>query len=196
MSLRVRPYGPQTIAASSASQTALNQQAALAALTPAILTLISSTEAVVPHPENTSIAFTCPLPGNKGLEQIPWDLTASGVITTKTTTNITAKLAVGTSLTTGSNTVIAATSTVAQNSTSAPFSIKAELIYDSVSGKLHGTCEFLINNSWTAKAALSGVVTGLTDSGNPVVTFVLHFISSGATSGNPTTISVKNLSVG
>lgn len=195
-SLWQRAMGPKTIAASSSSQAGLNTSGALPALFPAVLTLLSATETVVPHPDNASIAFALPLPGNKGLEQIPFNLIASGIITTNSTTNVTAKLLSGTSLTVGSDTSLGASTATAVNTTTTPFRIKAELIYDSVSGKLHGEIEFLINNSITAKAALANVVTGLNNANDPVATFVLSFTSSGADSTHATVVSIKNFSVG
>lgn len=196
MSLWKRNFGPKTIAASSSSQSGLNAQAALPALFPATLVLNSNSEAVVPHPENSSIAFVLPLPGNKGNEQIPINLVASGYVKTTSTTNITSKLLSGTSLTVGSDTSLGASTATAVNSTSCPWKIKAELIYDSVSGKLTGEIEHFINNSITAKAAVANVVTGISDTADPVASFVLSFTSSGADATHLTTVNVQNFTIG
>lgn len=191
-----RPYGPKTIAASASSQSGLNAQAALAGMSPAVLVLAANGEAVVPHPENGSISFSLQLPGNKGFEQQLFNLVATGIVTTTSVSNITAKVGVGTSLTPGSNTSIGASTATAVNSTTASWKAKAELLYDSTSGKLTGEIEFMINNSTTAKANLAAVVTGIKDANDPVANFVLSFISSGAAAGTLTTVSVKSFTIG
>jgi hypothetical protein len=99
-------------------------------------------------------------------------------------------------LTPGSNTSIATSGTVAQNSANAPFMLRVHLVYDSVSGKLGGFFKFLINNTLVAEGALSNVVTALTNTGNPVATFCLSFTSSGADGTHLTTINVARFSVG
>lgn len=195
-SLLDRPNGPQTIAASSSSQAGLNAQASIAPLQPATLVLVATAEAVVPHPQNAAIAFILSLSPNQGLEQTIWDLAASGFITTKNSTNITCKLYSGTSLTVGSNTALGASSAQAVNTTTCPWYCKGTFIYDSVSGKLTGSVKFFINNVLTAEAAISNVITGISDVANPVCNFVLTFTSSAADATHQTTVSVKKFSCG
>jgi hypothetical protein len=196
MSLWQRPNGPQSIAANSAAQSALNSQASLAALIPAVLVLPGTTETVVPNPQNSTIALILPITANQGLEQIPWDLVVSGFITTTNSSNITCKIYSGTSLTVGSDTAVATSGAIAVNTVSAPFFMRLYVIYDSVSGKLQGSFEGMINNVLVAKTALSNVVTGIKDTNNPVLSFVVSFTSSAATALLPATITVKNFTAG
>jgi len=197
MSLWDRPNGPQTIAASSSAQAGLNVQAALAAILPATLILAATTETVMPNPENTAIALICPLPPNQpSLEQTLFNIVASGYITTTNSTNITIKLYQGTSTTVGSDNLLGSSGAIAQNTASAPFAVKAEMIYDSVSGKLTGSIRFLVNNTFVAEIAVSTVVTGISNSKNPVANFVVSFTSSAASGSNNTTCVLTKFSAG
>jgi hypothetical protein len=197
MALSDRPVGPQTIAASSSAQSGLNVQAVLNAVMPALQVLASSTETVIVNPENTAIALILALPPYQpSLEQTAFDLWASGYTTTTASGTITIKLYSGTSTTVGSDTALGSSGAVTQNTASAPWRVHAELLYDSVSGKLTGTIEFSVNNSLVTKVALTNVVTGISNLTNPVASFVISFTSSGATSGTPTTVNVQKFSVG
>jgi hypothetical protein len=196
MPLTDRPNGPQTIAASPSTQAGLNFQAALASPLTATQQLTSAAATVILNPQNPTLALIVPLRPNQGLEQSPFDLWASGYVQTTNTTNITGKLASGTSTTDASNTSMGASGANAVNTAIAPWRVHAELLYDSVSGKLTGTIEWLINNILTAKAAIPTIITGIKDTGNPVANFVLSFTSSAATVPLPTTISVRKFSAG
>lgn len=195
-SLWDRPNGPQSIAANSAAQSALNVQAALAASQPATLILSAAAEVVVPNPQNATLPFICPLSGNQGNEQTMIDLVASGIVNTGQATNVTLKLYSGVSLTIGSDSLLGSSGAIAVNTTTTPWRCHAELIYDSVSGKLHGDVEWLLNNTLVAKAAVSTVVTGLKDTNALVASFVLSAISSAATAPLPTTVTVRKFCVG
>jgi len=162
---------------------------------PATQTVASSTETVIVDPQNTSAALIVSVPPNR-FEQIPFDLVISGYLKTTSSTNLTLKVYSGTSTTVGSNTKIADSSTVAQNSASAPFEVRLHLLYDTVSGKLTGFSEFLINNTLVAKTALAAVVTGLNNVNNPVANFVFSLTSSGADGTHLTTINVANFTLG
>jgi hypothetical protein len=197
MALSDRPNGPATIAASSSNQSGLNVQAALASPLPATLTLTAVTAAVVLNPQNPALALVCPLSPTQGNEATPFDLWASGTVVTGNATNVVGKLGVGTSTTDATNTALGSSSATAVGTTSANWKVHCELLYDSVSGKLTGTIEWLINNVLTAKAALANVVTGIKDTNNPVANFVLSFSSSAAAGGAAaTTVVVKKFSVG
>jgi hypothetical protein len=196
MPLSDRPNGPQILAAASTAQTALNLSAALAAPLPAVQLLTATTATVILNPQNTALALICPLSPNEGNEGTCFDLWASGMITTTNTTNITGKLESGTNIADASNTNLGSSSAIACNTISCNWRVHAELLYDSTSGKLTGTFEWLINNTLTAKAVLATVVTGLKDTNSPVANFVLSFTSSAATVPLPTTITVKKFSVG
>jgi hypothetical protein len=69
----------------------------------------------------------------------------------------------------GSWTALAAGSAVAVPTTGCPWWLDAELIFDSVSGLLHGTISQLINNTFTTAAALTGILTGLNGTNAPVL---------------------------
>lgn len=196
MPLSDRPNGPQFAAASVPYQTGLNVQAGNAAPIPATLTLTAVAAGVVVNPQNPASALVCQLSPNEGNEASAFDLWASGYVTTTSTTNIVGKIGSGTSTTDGANPSVGTSSASAVNSTSAPWRVHLELLYDSVSGKLTGTFEWLINNILTAKAVLPNVVTGVKDSNNPVASFVLSFSSSAAAGGTPTTVVVKKFTVG
>lgn len=195
-SLWDRPNGPQSIAASPTNQSGLNAQSSLNPIQPATLVLSAAAEVVVPHPQNPAIAFVLPLVGSQGDEQTMIDLIASGIVTTGQATNVTLKLYSGTSLTLGSDSILGSSGAIAVNSTTCPWRCHGELIYDSVSGKLHGVVEWLLNNTLVVKTALSTVITGLKDLNSPVANFVLSGTSSAATGPLPTTISVKKFCIG
>jgi hypothetical protein len=197
MSLWDRTFGPQSIAASSTSQAGLNLQAALAALFPATLSVTAATEAVIPNPENVAIPFICPLrPNEPSLEQTLFNVVASGYITTANSTNVTVKLYSGTSLTVGSDTLLGSSGAIAQNTASAPWALLANLIFDSVSGKLQGSIKFWVNNTMVAEVAVSNVVTGLKNTANPIANFLLSLTSSAAAGGSATLINVNKFSAG
>jgi hypothetical protein len=197
MGLYDRPQGPVAPAASVTSQPALNTQAAATVgPLPAQLLLAASAEAIVANPLNAAIPLSVALPPNTQNEQNELILEICGYIKTTSTSNVTLKVYSGTSLTPGSNTSLATSGAIAQNSATAPFIARLSLIYDSVSGKLHGWFKFLVNGTLVAEAALSNVVTALSNTGNPVATFCLSATSSGADSTHITTVNVARFSVG
>jgi hypothetical protein len=59
-------------------------------------------------------------------------------------------------------TLIAVSTARAQNTISAPWMIEAELIMDSVSGRMHGTQKAVVNNLFDAEAAIAAAITGIT----------------------------------
>jgi hypothetical protein len=197
MGLFDRPQGPVAPAASVTSQPSLNTQAsAILGPLPAQLVLQAAAEAILANPQNSAIALTIALPPNTANEQSELILAASGYIKTTSTTNVTLKVYSGSSLTPGSNTQLATSGAVAQNTATAPFLIRLHFVYDSVSGKVGGFFKFLINNTLVAEGALSNVVTAVSNTGNPVLTFCLSGTSSGADGTHFTTINVARFSVG
>lgn len=133
---------------------------------------------------SATLACLIPVPGSFRLEQRQFIVRASGFVTGGTTTNVTTTLYAGTSLTPGSNTVLQASTARAVNSTSAPWRIEAKLIFDSVSGKLHGTVEHEINNLFDAPAALTNVVTALVGSAEPVFNLCVGITFSASNANN------------
>jgi hypothetical protein len=193
-----RPFGPTTTAASSAVATPLNIQAATAAgPLPATQSVTSATEVKILNPLNPLAALTIALRPNENNEQTLLDLLVSGVITTKTTTNISLGIyADGLTTIVAGNLLHKTATPVAQNSVSAPFFVHAQLIYDSVSGKLHGKCDGMVNNTLDPGIAFTNVPVGISNSGATVATFSVSVISSAATAPNPTTITITKFSVG
>jgi hypothetical protein len=197
MALWDRPNGPTSGAANSATATALNVQAAQAGPLPASQNVVSNAEVKILSPENSAVALTIALPPDTANEQALLDLVVSGVITTRTTTNLSLGLyADGSTAVTAGNLLHKTATPAAQNSTSAPFFFHAQLIYDSVSGKLQGKCDGMINNIIDPGIANTNVPSGISNTANPVATFSLTLTSSGATALNPTTIVVQKFSVG
>jgi len=135
---------------------------------------------------------TLPLVGNTSQKRLR--VTAVGYVTTGTTTNVTATLIgiagqsqPGTPFTIGNWTTIAASTARAVNSASAPWIIEADLIYDNVSGKLHGKFSAEVNNLVDNWAAITGVLTGLSDAPAntmPVALFGVAITFSAANGGN------------
>jgi hypothetical protein len=197
MSLWDRPNGSVSPAANSATASALNVQASLPAPLPASQNFISATEAIIVSPSNPAAALTITISPFTALEQTVFDIIASGLVTTRTSSNITIGLYVGSSITVVAGSLLHKTATpVAINSTTAPWWIHAMLIYDSVSGKLQGKCGGTINNTIDPEIAISNVPTGVSNAANPVATFSLSAISSGATAPNPTTINIQKFNAG
>jgi hypothetical protein len=192
-----RPYGPTSPAASSATATPLNVQAGQPGPLPATQSIAVTTETKILNPQNTAVALTVALRPNANNEQTLLDLVVSGVIVTKTTTNLSLGIyADGSTAVTAGNLLHKTATPVAQNSASAPFFIHAQLIYDSVSGKLTGKCDGMINNVIDPGIAFTNVPSGINNVANPVATFSISIISSGATAPNPTSITVSKFSVG
>ena len=124
------------------------------------------------------------------LEQTLVDLYASGIITTKNSTNITLKLYEGLTITSGN--LMGSSGTVAQNTATALFEIHARVGIDSVSGTLVGKIEFYLNKTIVGAVTLSNFLTGFLNQGNPSANpptvsllpqFVITVTSSAASSG-------------
>lgn len=182
-----RLYGPSIAFTDPAAPPALNAQVGtgIVPLPATLVTGTSTAEAMVDNPASAGNPLLVQVPSKSPLEGKPFHLEFSGYIKTGGTTNVTAKLYSGTSNTPGSNTLLGSSGTVAQNTATAPFRAYADLIFDSVSGKLTGTVAFLINNTVVAAVAVSNVITGLNNAtGNPVASFGLSFTCSGGFAAN------------
>lgn len=193
MSLAQRPYAPGPNLPGVQSVIAQSVQGEGPGPLPALQNLATTAETLIVNPAQTSLALSCAIPPNTNLEQIPFDFNWSGYITTNSTTNLTLKVYSGTST---SGTLLGSSGTVAQNSASAPFWVQAKMIFDSVSGKLCGVIKFVVNNTIVAEVHLSNVVTGISNSNDPVVQFCVSLTSSGADGTHLTTINTQNLSCG
>jgi hypothetical protein len=99
-------------------------------------------------------------------------------------------IAVGSSLTPGSNVVIAQPGTAgAIGAASCPYWLEADLIFDSLSGKLQGYFNGMVNNVAITNAALATVVTGLTSKNDPVFQLVCGVTFSTASTANVASLS-------
>jgi hypothetical protein len=197
MSLWDRPNGPASGAANSATQTGLNQQAAGSAVLAVQQNVTSATEVKVLSPQNPLAVLSIALHPDTALEQTVFDLIVSGYIKTQQASNLSlAVYADALVAITAGNLLHKTAAAVAQNTATAPFFFHATLIYDSVSGKLQGKAGGMINNVIDPDIALTNVITGISNTGNPVVTFSLSVISSGATVPLPTIINVQKFNVG
>ncbi len=201
MALSDRPYGPTSGAASVANQTSMNAQAAVSGPMPAVLTLVSATETVVPSTGNAAAPLTIAIPPDTAMEQTVLDLFASGYVKVETSGTVTINLYEGTSETVANDTLLGTSGAVTQGTIAgatviAPFFVHARLIYDSVSGLLCGDVEFYINKVKVAAVTLSNFVGALNNTNSPVATFLLSVASSGATTTYPTTVNVNKFTVG
>jgi hypothetical protein len=191
-----RLYGPSIATPSPASGVpAINVQAAKGVVPlPATLTTGTSTaEAMVPNPATPTLPLLVQVPSNSSLEQRVWEFESSGYIVTGGTTNVTLKLYSGTSLTPGSNTLMGSSGTVAQNSAKAPYWVHAKAVYDSVSGKIGGSVDFMINNTMVAAVAFSSALSAILDTNNPVLSLGISITCSGGFSTNA--INVQDLCI-
>ena len=197
MPLWDRPNGPTSGAASVATATGLNVQANQAGPLPATQSIISATEVKILSPENSAIALTVQLPPDTANEQAVLDLMISGYVKTTAAGTIAIGLYADalTTITAG-NLLHKTAAAVTQNSATAPFFFHAQLIYDSVSGKLQGKAGGMVNNVIDPEIAVSNVLTGLSNTANPVANFSISVTSSGALTTAVTTVNVQKFSVG
>jgi hypothetical protein len=192
MSIWDPEFGPLTGAAQSAQMTTLNAQQQGNAVLPTSFSVTSSTEAVIPNPQNLTAALLVPLPPNlPGVEKTPMDFIASGELKTLASGTIDLKIYSGISTTVGSDTKIADSGAVTQNTATAAFEFHVHFVLDSTPGTIGGWFEGFINNTLIARTALSSVLSGLSNAANPVINLLMSLTSSGATSGNPTTITLQ-----
>lgn len=177
-----RQYGPSIATPSPASGVpAINVQAQTGIIPlPATLTTgVSTSETLIPNPATPTKPLLVQVPASSNLEQRIWEFECTGYIITGGTTNITLKVyaALGTATLSTSSTSLGSSGAVAQNSAKAPFWAHAKLIFDSISGKLHGTIDYLINNTVVASAAVA-VLTGVSDTANPVLSLGMSLTCS------------------
>jgi hypothetical protein len=121
------------------------------------------------------LACTLSAPGKLVLEAKKFRVRAEGNVLTAvgTTTvkpQILAALVIpGSPLVIGSWTALSAGAAVACPVAGSPWFAEADLIFDSVSGLMHGTTDQLVNNTFAALAAITGIITGINSTNLPVV---------------------------
>lgn len=215
MPLSDRPYGPSLGGSSPSASLALNAQATnpggpTQGPLPVVQTIASTAETLIlGYPIASAIALFVALGPDTALEQSVFDLWISGIIQTSNTTNITLKVYEG--LVIASGNLLGSSGAIAQNGTSlavqltASFFIKAQMMYDSISGLLVGTIQFYVNKTNVAGVTLSNFVGGFLNAGNPnanpptnsnLPVFCFSLTSSAATALLPTVITVTKFSAG
>lgn len=193
-----RLFGPSG-APGTAGLLALNTAGAAAAVLPALQVVTATTETVILNPalSSSTQALVLNIPPGSLLEQRPFDVVASGYVSTGTSSTVTIKLYSGTSTTVGSDKLLGTTGAITAFSGMCPWYQKATLVYDSVSGKLGGTVKAVVNNVLVAEVAISNVITGINNAGAsaqlPVMSFVLSITFGTANAAN--TINVQDFCV-
>lgn len=100
-------------------------------------------------------------------------LRAWGRVTGGTTTNYTATLYYGTSLTASSNTVIEASTARAVDSANHMWTIEVDFMVDAVADKLQGFGQSSVANLYDAEAALDNIPTSVDVTGNATLGFAV-----------------------
>lgn len=181
MSVRTNQFGPTTQNGTLTGLQPLNTSAAdqVPAL-PALQTLTTTAETIIVNPQLPTQPLIVSVTPYRTIEQTVFDLNASGYADLPTAADtLTLKLYEGTSDTIGSNTLLGTSGAVTVGDAIVPWYIKAELMFDSVSGKLIGEIGFNIGNTRVAAVALSNVVTGINNdptsdqTGDPILNFIL-----------------------
>jgi hypothetical protein len=117
-------------------------------------------------------------PGGGVLEQKKFLVRGSGYCTTAGAYTVVVGLYAGIVAPTlaAPGTLIAVSTARAVGTTSCPWWVEADLIFDSVSGKLQGVQSAMVNNLYDARVALAAVVAGINGavgSGEPAIYFAL-----------------------
>lgn len=142
-----------------------------------------TTAQIFPDQIVTTNPVVIPVPGSGRLEQKRFKIRGSGIATTVgATTTFGITLYAGQSLTPGSNTALGSLAGVVINTATATWFFEGVLIFDSVSGKLCGTVQGLINNTFSAAAAITPI-TGLNGAAGPAGTEPVVNLCVGGTFG-------------
>lgn len=155
----------------------------LPVLNPAIINPLTA-------PTNPGLATT-PLmlliPSGNAIELEEWDAVFAGVLTTTATSTATLKMyfvpnatiVAGTAATLANSTVIGTSGAVNQNTARTPLIVKlTRCIFDSVSGKLVGSIQFVVNGVVGAAAAFSTIVTSVNNANDPIFGLMLTLTPS------------------
>jgi hypothetical protein len=131
------------------------------------------------------------VPGSKRLEQKRWVPRASGIVTTAGAFTAQVSLYGAVVPPTGAASLIAANWTLlgagaaqAVGTTTAAWLIEAEMLFDSVSGKLQGTFNTNVNNTPVASAAIANQLTGINGATEPVLALAVGITFSSGNAGN------------
>lgn len=186
MPLSQRLYGPSNGQPSGLNSISLNTIESNTSPFPSSVVGSVTTEQVVPNAALTpSTALTATLPSSSGLEQIPFKIQASGRCTVNaTSTTVTIKLYSGTSMTVASDTLLKTSGAITPTDTSFPWFLEGNGIYDSTSGKFHGSVKLLVDNQLVSETAFANAVSSVKDSNNPVLSLLLSATFSAANAAN------------
>jgi hypothetical protein len=190
-----RLYGPSG-APGTAGLLAQNTAGATSPVLPAIqvVTAAATDTVILNQALNSSTqALVLSIPPNGPLEQEYFDVVASGGLETAQSSTATLKLWSGTSTTTANNKLLGSSGAITAFNGSCPWVLISSLIFDSVSGKMQGKIQFVVNNVVVAAVAVSNVITGVSNTNNPVANFVLSVAFGTATA--PNTIVVKDFGI-
>jgi len=162
---------------------------------PATQSITGTSETVIADPaiQGGGTALILSIPPGGPCEQEPFEISASGIVNTGASSTVTIKLYSGTSLTPGSNTLLKSSGAITAFTGKSNWWIKARLLYDTTSGELNGTVQFMVNNNLVAEAAVTNVVTGISNTANPVASFVVS-VQFGTGNAN-TTFTIHDFGV-
>jgi hypothetical protein len=182
---------------------------------PAVLPGLLTTAQIFALASNSLLPATVSAPGKLAIEAKKFRVRAEGnaVVSVNTTTvkpTLYAGLVVPASpLVAASWTIIAAGAAVAIATVtlSAPWLIEADLIFESFGGFMQGTWDQLVNNAWTAAAAIGNQISGINGTNqnvtqnavvippaDPVVQFAVGLTFSVGNAGNSGNLSNFELS--
>ena len=194
-----RLYGP-TIPPGPPGAIALNTPGAGATpnALPITQSITATTDAMIETPGLTAVPLAVSIPPNSPLEGKRFQLVWSGVIENAQSSTLTLRLwALATALsnTPASNTALGSSGAITAFTGKANWWVLADLLFDSISGKLTGKVEFFANNTLVAAVAVSNVITGInnvpvtsppatTPAGVPILNFGLSVASGTVTAAN------------
>ena len=190
-----RLYGPTR---SSSAVVAASTYGGTVAPLPAKQVIAVTTETVIADPGILTNALILSIPPGGPCEQRPFEVAASGYLTTAQTSTALLKLYLGSSLTAASNTALGATlANTVTGAITVPWFLSARLIYDSVSGKLDGIFQAIMNGVLVVPVKITSSpiapTVAINNANNPVLNFVLSVTFGTATAAN--TINVQEFAV-
>jgi len=181
-----RLFGPSG-APGSAGSLAINTAGAASPVLPATQVVTVNTETVILNPANTTVPLLASLPAGANYDGIPLKFRASGKVHTAGSYTVTLKLYEGTSLTVGSDTLLKTSGAITAFTGDSNWWIEAAFEYDSVSGLMNGTIQFMVNNTLVATAAFTNVPSGKTQNpsgGAASINFLLSVTFGTANAAN------------
>lgn len=183
-----RNYGPS--GAPGAPSASINTVLTNTSPLPATITNNLTTEQVVNNPAlPPNNPLLVQIPSQSILDGKKFSIVASGSLNVAAAENVTIKMYSGTSETVGSDTLLATSTAEAfAGAASGPWIMTCDAAYDTITGKLGGTCKFLMANQLVAEAVFSNVITGIAESSNPILSFLLSVQFSVANAANSFTV--------